>query len=519
MILELLEKLKKDAGEIKTNSLVNCQLNTELETLLYPKSVNKVDNSYFFIGKDDKSKYLFIVEEHSELKLHDRFDGEIVTSSDTSIFIKRCRLIHENAVELQKLFPYTKPILIGLQNSFGFGDRLGTGNPAHIRSLGDSKFKPIIAQQSIRELTRTNRTPEEVMDAAIWSVFQEGYKNGFGADADHLKSTEDIDLMINAGFTMFTFDPSEHVINEADSLGLIEIENRVNDLNWKTLNDSLTNVVNRYTSVKFELGRDFTIVPTYEEVLRAILKYGNAIAHLKILFAHLNSNYSDLPFEIEISVDETDSVTTPFEHLFMTSELTRLGIKFVSLAPRFVGSFEKGIDYKGDIDVFKKEYLKHVQISEHFGSYKISLHSGSDKFEVYKAIGQLNRGYTHVKTAGTSYLEALRVTAKVKPDLFREILDFSRNEFEKEKKSYHISADLENVPTSENYSNDQLIDLFNQNDARQVLHVTFGKVLKTLDNNGKFLFKDKIYNCLSENEEIHYNYLISHFNNHLNPFN
>jgi tagaturonate epimerase len=160
-----------------------------------------------------------------------------------------------------------------------------------------------------------------------------------------------------------------------------------------------------------------------------------------------------------------------------------------------------------------------VKIAEFFGSYKISLHSGSDKFGIYKAIGQLKRGYTHVKTAGTSYLEALKVVAFAEPEEFRKILDFARIEYEKEKHSYHVSADLKNVHSSENYSNEQLLDLFYQNDARQVLHVTFGKVLTITDENNKYIFKNKIYSCLKKNEEIHYNYLISHFKNHLNPFN
>ena len=62
-------------------------------------------------------------------------------------------------------------------------------------------MKPILAQQSIRELERTQRKPEDVLDAATWAVFQEGYKDGFGADADHLKTTDDIDLLVKAGFT------------------------------------------------------------------------------------------------------------------------------------------------------------------------------------------------------------------------------------------------------------------------------------------------------------------------------
>ncbi|MBK8947163.1 MAG: SDR family oxidoreductase [Ignavibacteriae bacterium] len=116
------------------------------------------------------------------------------------------------------------------------------------------------------------------MDAAIWAVFQEGYKSGFGADADHLKTNEDIDLMINAGFTMFTFDPGEFVINAADSISIDELEKKSNDLNWEKLEDTFSNLINRYSNIEFDLKEGLIIYPTYENVLRAIVKYGNAIA-------------------------------------------------------------------------------------------------------------------------------------------------------------------------------------------------------------------------------------------------
>jgi hypothetical protein len=485
------------------------------EVLVYPKSINSVNDITFFIGNEGNEKLLFIISKKKS-KVLDEFEGEEINTSD--YMVKKCPQVHANAVKLQKHFEFTKPILLGLNNSFGFGDRIGLANPAHVRALEGSGFNPILAQQSIRELTRTKRTPDEVMDAAIWAVFQEGYKDGFGSDADHLKNEEDIDLMINAGFTMFTFDPGEFVINEADTISISELEEKAKSLNWNVLDEDFDSLIKRYDSVEFNLKEGLLIKPTYEDVLRATVKYGNAVAHIKTLFDHLSTKYSNLPYEVEISVDETESVTTPFEHFFMASELNRLEVKLVSLAPRFIGEFEKGIDYKGDIELFKKEYLKHVKIAEYFGSYKISLHSGSDKFGVYKAIGQLKRGFTHVKTAGTSYLEALKVVAFAEPDEFRKILDFSRVEYEKEKASYHVSAKLENVHSSDKYTNEQLLDLFTQDDARQVLHVTFGKVLTTLNDNGTTLFKEKIYKCLKENEEVHYKYLINHFKNHLNPF-
>ncbi len=518
MILSEIQSLGKAAENSDSNELVaiNSLLNGEVE--IYPKSVNVKNGLTFFIGKINYEKHLYIATEDKTSHLIDSFEGEIINTKNEDYVVKRCALIHSNAIKIQELFSFTKPKVLGLKNSFGFGDRIGLANPAHVRSLEDSDFEPIFAQQSIRELTRTKRTPDQVMDAAIWAVFQEGYKKGFGADADHLKTTEDIDLMINAGFTMFTFDPSEFVINEADSLPIPELEEKAKTLNWDILNETFENLMKRYENIEFDLKEGLIIHPSNEDVLRAVVKYGNAIAHIKTLFDHLTKNYSNLPYEVEISVDETESVTTPFEHFFMASEVKRLGVKLISLAPRFIGDFEKGIDYKGDIELFKKEYLKHVKISEYFGSYKISLHSGSDKFDVYKAIGQLKRGYTHVKTAGTSYLEALKVVAFAEPEEFRKILDFARIEYEKEKHSYHVSADLKNVHSSENYSNEELLSLFNQNDARQVLHVTFGKVLTTVDEKGNYIFKDRIYNCLKQNEKVHYNYLVNHFKNHLNPF-
>ena len=483
---------------------------------IYPNSINELNETVFFIGKSNSDKYLFVIYEAAGKTLAENFSGEIIHEND--FIAKRCPLSNENAGIIQENFSFTKPVLLGLNNSFGFGDRLGLANAGHIRSLGKSEFKPILAQQSIRELTRTKRKPEDVMAASVWAVFQEGYKSGFGSDADHLKTTDDIDLMINNGFTMFTFDPGDHVNNDADDLSLEQLSELAQKISWEKLDDSLEKMLARYENNAVDLKDGFIISPTKENIIRGAVKYCAAIAHIYAMSNHLVNNYGHLPFEIEVSVDETESVTTPFEHFFIASELNRLSVKIVSLAPRFIGDFEKGIDYKGDIDLFKEEYLKHVKITEHFGSYKISLHSGSDKFDVYAAIGSLKRGFTHVKTAGTSYLEAIKVIAAKEKELFREILNFSRVEYEKEKNSYHVSADIKNVKPASDYSDEELLKLFIQNDARQVLHVTFGKVLTTQLEDSSYLFRDKILNCLKREEQTHYNYLISHFRRHLSPF-
>src|SRR5687767_3893657 len=85
----------------------------------------------------------------------------------------------------------TDPVPLGLKKSFGFGDRLGLATPGHLASARKFDFAPIFAQQSIREMRRTNRTPEEVMAAARSALAAEGYAGRWGADADHLKTPDD----------------------------------------------------------------------------------------------------------------------------------------------------------------------------------------------------------------------------------------------------------------------------------------------------------------------------------------
>jgi transposase len=153
----------------------------------------------------------------------------------------------------------------------------------------------------------------------------------------------------------------------------------------------------------------------------------------------------------------------------------------------------------------------HSSIMHYFGdSYKLSLHTGSDKFEVYPIAEKHTHGLVHLKTAGTSYVEALRLIATVDTQLFREILDFARGRYEIDRKTYHVSASLERVPAAETLTDEQLPDLLNQFDARQVLHVTFGSVLDT--------FGSQLRQVLVRHLDEYYAYIKRHFDRHLAPF-
>jgi hypothetical protein len=507
------------SADKKGNAPFKINLFGKEEVQIYSKSVRESHGIVFFLARIQNEKYLFLYYKNSSDELAGKFEGVIQNeATNGSFIIKKCELSTTNRKAIQSIFPFTKSVKIGLDNSFGFGDRLGLANAAHLRAVSTSEFKPILAQQSIRELTRTNRTPANVMDAAVWAILEEGYEKGFGSDADHLKTTGDIDLMIKDGFTMFTFDPGDYVNNSADTISEKELDKEINNLNWKGLRSNIKEISDTYLDTIFKISDSLIIKPDLITLKRALVKYGNAIAHIKNMYDYLVSIYSDYDTEVEISVDETESITTPFEHFFFVKELNRLEVIFISLAPRFIGDFEKGIDYKGDIELFKTEYHKHLAITRYFNNYKISLHSGSDKFRVYEVIGSIKKAHTHIKTAGTSYLEALKVAALKEPELFREIFDYCTGLYEEEKKSYHVSADIKKLKAAKDYSDEELVKLLFNDDARQVLHVTYGRVLTDKKKNGSYKFKDRLFECLKANEETYYEIIEKHFDKHLKPF-
>jgi hypothetical protein len=162
--------------------------------------------------------------------------------------------------------------------------------------------------------------------------------------------------------------------------------------------------------------------------MRAAVKYLRAVEFAAEMYRALAEK---LPrgFDFEVSVDETETPTSPLEHFFVVQELRRREVEIASIAPRFSGSLEKAVDYRGDLEVFRRDLRAHVAIARALGGYRISLHSGSDKFSLYPVFAKEADGLFHVKTAGTSYLVALEVIAKRVPDLFREIYKFSLARF------------------------------------------------------------------------------------------
>jgi hypothetical protein len=190
----------------------------------------------------------------------------------------------------------------------------------------------------------------------------------------------------------------------------------------------------------------------------------------------------------------------------------------VSLAPRFVGRFEKGVDYVGDVAAFDADIRMHAAIARVFGPYKVSLHSGSDKFSIYEIAATHTRGVVHLKTAGTSYLEALRAVVRVSLDLFRAIYVFARDRYEEDRASYHVSASVARAPHPGDVADADLGALLDDFDVRQILHVTFGSVLTIRGTDGTLLFADAIMSLLRSHPDVYAECLERHFVRHLRPF-
>jgi hypothetical protein len=379
---------------------------------------------------------------------------------------------------------------LGLTPSFGFGDRLGLATPGHITAVKGTGLAPIFAQQSVRENARTGRTPQQVMDDAKRAVEAAKWDAPWGADADHLKTVDDLRPFVAAGYTFFTVDPGAHVDNAADADPVSVLQEKAAGQNW----DELSVL---YLSTNGEAG--FGKFDS-ESLLRALVKYGRAIQHTVGMYRRL-SELKDV-FDFEVSVDETDAPTTPLEHYFIANELTRAGVKFTSLAPRFIGRFEKGVDYIGDLAALDAEMAQHAAVTAHFGTYKLSLHSGSDKFSVYPLIVKHWGSRLHVKTAGTSYLEALRALAMTEPALFQRIWALGLKCYDTDRATYHVSADPALV--SAGLPLPALLDDFH---AREILHVTFGSALTQ--------FGAEIRSTLVKYADVYNANLQKHFRKHL----
>ena len=162
-------------------------------------SLASAGDAQFGITREPTPRLAILAQKGS--RVFSGFEGEASAHGSGTLLL--CPTSVATATALREYFAWLEPHLLGVGTSAGLGDRLGLATPGHVRAMraAGGNVTPIFAQQSIREMERTGRTPRQVMDDATWGVFTEGWRGGFGADADHLKTPADVDACVAAGYT------------------------------------------------------------------------------------------------------------------------------------------------------------------------------------------------------------------------------------------------------------------------------------------------------------------------------
>jgi hypothetical protein len=245
---------------------------------LYYSSLDISQESIYFLIREEREKKL--VSCVCGKVNDDEFMADETINID-GFSLKICPLTHENAMVIREVFRYTAPTVLGTEPAFGTGDRIGgeaSATPGHIRAVRDYDVAAFFAQQSVRENERTKRTFQNVLDDVTWGVLQEGYKGKWGADADHLMDLASMGLAVDAGFTMFTVDPSHCINDAAVNMGKGELKREWAKL-FRTRKEA-GDFLEKYLSLKEELTNDNYKLPiryNEEQIMRIAVQYLKAI--------------------------------------------------------------------------------------------------------------------------------------------------------------------------------------------------------------------------------------------------
>jgi len=287
--------------------------------------------------------------------------------------------------------------------SFGMGDRFAHQGQAQLRAIIEAKNNGVnitpVWNKSHREHKTIGSSPDDVRIEADAAVKALGWEGQYLVDADH------INMGTVDGFTassdFFTLDVADYIGKSANE---DEIEGFVKEFSGFTGALNIPGMAE-----PFQIEKSF-IEQVARDFLFAIKEAGRIYRHI----ADVKGNDN---FVVEVSMDEVEEPQTPAVLFFILAGLAREGIPVQTIAPKFTGRFNKGVDYVGDVNQFAREFEDDLLVIKHavatFGlpeNLKLSVHSGSDKFSIYKPIHDLLKKHDaglHLKTAGTTWLEEL----------------------------------------------------------------------------------------------------------------
>ena len=287
--------------------------------------------------------------------------------------------------------------------SIGIGDRFARQGAAQlagiIRARDDGVDVTPVWNKSHREHAIIGTSPQSVRAEADAAVAELGWAGAYFVDADHV-GLETVDLFVEAS-DFFTLDVADAIGSGADE-------------------DAVRAFVDRHGDLVGEVdlpGLDAPLTISQQQMADAAVKFLAAVTQAGRIYRHVAGAKPEGNFIAEVSMDETDAPQTPAELLVILAAIADEKIPACTIAPKFTGRFNKGVDYAGDVELFAAEFERDVAVTAFAAGrfdlpagLKLSVHSGSDKFSIYpamrQAIRKLDAGL-HVKTAGTTWLEEL----------------------------------------------------------------------------------------------------------------
>ena len=296
--------------------------------------------------------------------------------------------------------------------SFGMGDRFARQGIAQLRAIIAARDAGVdlvpVWNKSNREHTLIGTRPDDVRAEADAAVRALGWSGAYHVDADHI-GLRTVDAFLDAS-DFYTIDVAEFTGKPAAAADI----------------DALVKRMASFPAALAIPGVDRPVSLDADTVRAAAGKFLLAVQEAGRIHRHIESRKGAGRFIVEVSVDETDTPQTPAELFLILAMIAAEGIPAQTIAPKFTGRFNKGVDYVGDLARFEQEFDEDLAVIafavREFGlpaNLKLSVHSGSDKFSLYPIIRRLIRKHgagLHVKTAGTTWLEELAALAECGAD-------------------------------------------------------------------------------------------------------
>lgn len=397
--------------------------------------------------------------------------------------------------------------------SIGVGDRFAHQGVAQLRAIMKANQSGLdispVWNKSNREHIYVHTHPADVRKEADAAVAALGHKGKYFVDADHINLSTVAPFVETADF--FTLDVAAFIGKPSSSEDI----------------EAFITSCSKYMGQLSIPGIDhpFNITRVLLEQIAA--KFLAATQQASEIYKYLVENKGVGNFVTEVSMDEVESPQTPTDLLFILKMLADKGVPAQTIAPKFTGRFNKGVDYRGDLDQFAKEFEEDVLVIDfavkEFGlpaELKLSVHSGSDKFSIYPIMADIIKKYDkglHLKTAGTTWLEeviGLAVAGGEALDMAKQIYANSYNRSEELCAPYADVIDIDNaqLPSVEEvntWSSEKFANTlrhipghpdYNSN-FRQLIHVAYKVAAEMGDAYYNMLEKypDIIGQCVEEN--------------------